>query len=92
MSCPYITEGSLAPYDPGIPETTDWRKVTMTFNSLEYDKVRLYVGLWGGKAGRVWLDDMRIEEIGLANVIRRPGTPITVTSEDGKTIYEEGKD
>ena len=87
-----VDSRSLAPYDPGIRETTDWRKVTMTFNSLEYDRVRLYVGLWGGKAGRVWLDDMRIEEIGLANVIRRPGTPITVTSEDGKITYEEGKD
>lgn len=87
-----VDNRSLAPYDPRIPETTDWRKVTMTFNSLEYDKVRIYAGLWGGEAGRVWLDDMRIEEIGLANVIRRPGTPVTVTSEDGKTIYEEGRD
>lgn len=83
---------ALAPYDPGVPETTDWRKVTMAFNSLEYNQVRLYAGLWGGKAGRAWLDDLRIEEIGLVNVLRRPGTPVTVTSEDGKVVYQEGSD
>lgn len=83
---------SLAPYDPQIPETTDWRKVTMAFNSLEYHQVKLYAGLWGGRAGRVWLDDLNIEEIGLVNVLRRPGTPVTVTSKDGKIIYQEGRD
>ena len=62
---------SLAPYDPRVPETTDWRKVTMAFNSLKYNEVKIYTGLWGGKAGRVWLDDMHIEEIGLVNVLRR---------------------
>lgn len=72
---------SLAPYDPQIPETTDWREVTMAFNSLEYHQIKLYAGLWNGKAGRVWLDDLRIEEIGLVNVLRRPGTPVTVTSQ-----------
>jgi len=83
---------ALAPYDPRVPETTDWRKVTMAFNSLDYDKVKIYAGLWGGKAGRVWLDDMNVEEIGLVNVLRRPGTPVTVTSEDGEIVYQEGSD
>ena len=83
---------ALAPYDPGVPETTDWRKVTMAFNSLEYDRVKLYAGMWGGKAGRLWLDDLKIEELGLVNVLRRPGTPVTVVSDDGKTVYNEGSD
>ncbi len=89
-----LTENSraLAPYDPGIPDTTDWRKVTMAFNSLEYDHVKIYAGAWGGKAGRFWLDDLRIEEMGLVNVLRRPGTPLTVASEGGEIIYQEGKD
>jgi hypothetical protein len=83
---------SLAPYDPGMPDTTDWSKVTVVFNSLGYKSVKIYAGLWGGKTGKVWLDEFHIEEIGLANVLRRPGTPVTVASEDGKIIYEEGKD
>ena len=56
------------------------------------DRVRLYAGLWGGKAGKVWLDDWAVEETGPVNVLRRPGTPVTVRSEDGAVAYAEGKD
>jgi hypothetical protein len=84
---------SLAPYDPGIPETTDWRKINMVFNGMEYDLVRIYAGLWGVKAGRLWLDELNIEELGLANVLRRPGTPVIVASDgENPTVYEEGVD
>jgi hypothetical protein len=82
----------LAPREFALPSTTDWRKITMLFNSLEYSKVLLYAGLWGGKAGKVWLDDWSVEEVGPANVVRRPGTPVTVRSQDGKVTYREGKD
>ncbi|MCX6909466.1 MAG: hypothetical protein NTY01_15685 [Verrucomicrobia bacterium] len=83
---------SLAPFEPNLAETGDWRKLTLVFNSLQFDRVRIYAGLWGGKEGKVWLDDLRLEEVGPVNVLRRPGTPVTVRSEDGKTLYEEGRD
>ena len=83
---------SLAPYDPGIPATADWREVFVGFNSLEYDKVRIYCGIWGGKQGRFWIDDLRIEEVGLLNVLRRPGTPLTVKSAQTAVVYAEGRD
>src|SRR2546423_10349773 len=51
----------------------------------------LYVGTWSGKAGRLWWDDLSVEEIGLVNVLRRPGCPVTVRGENG-TTYEEGRD
>jgi hypothetical protein len=82
----------LAPWDPGIPSTTEWRQVIMGFNSLSYDKVRIYAGAWGGKSGRFWLDDLAIEEVGLLNVLRRPGTPTKVVDEKTGEVYEEGKD
>ncbi len=82
----------IAPRSFNLPPTTDWRKVTMIFNSLEFDSVRLYAGVWGGREGKFWLDDWTIEEIGPYNVLRRPGTPVTVKSEDGSIVYEEGKD
>lgn len=82
---------TLAPLEFGLPETADWTKCTFIFNSLQFDRVRLYAGVWGGRGGRFWLDDWSIEEIGPLNVLRRPGTPVTVKSEDG-TVYEEGKD
>ena len=85
-------ERELAPREFHVPSTSDWRKLTMLFNSLNYDKVSLYAGLWGGKAGKLWLDDWSVEEVGPINVLRRPGTPVTVRSEDGSVVYTEGKD
>jgi hypothetical protein len=74
-----------------VEPTQDWRKYDLVFNSLNHTSALLYVGTWGGDRGRFWLDDLAIEEIGLVNVLRRPGTPVTVKGENG-TVYEEGKD
>ena len=35
---------SLAPFDPRVPSTADWRRVVMGFNSLDYEIVRVYAG------------------------------------------------
>ncbi len=82
----------IAPRSFNLAPTTDWRKLTMIFNSLDYSRVRLYAGIWGGKEGKFWIDDWKIEEVALYNVLRRPGTPVVVKSEDGTIVYEEGKD
>jgi hypothetical protein len=82
----------LAPWDPKVPSTSDWRQLTMGFNSLDCDKVRIYLGVWGGQSGRFWLDDLKVEEVALLNVLRRPGTPVTVQDEQTGFVYKEGKD
>jgi len=87
-----VKNRSLAPRSFNLPATTDWQKLSMLFNSLEFDSVRLYAGLWCGKAGKVWLDDWTVEEVGPMNALRRPGTPVSVRSEDGRTTYQEGRD
>ena len=83
---------SLAPREFNLPATTDWRPLTMIFNSLSNTTVRIYAGLWGGQSGKLWLDDWTLEEIGPLNVLRRPGTPVTVRSADGAATYVEGRD
>ncbi|MDH7570807.1 MAG: hypothetical protein QHJ73_14600, partial [Armatimonadota bacterium] len=88
----YSEKGVLAPVDLDLPATTDWRLVQMTFNSKEFNKIRFYAGIWGGRSGMAWMDDLRIEEVGLVNVLRRPGTPLKVRSADTGTVYEEEKD
>ena len=88
----YGPQHPMAPVDVAAPSTTDWWEVGFVFNSLQHEQVKIYAGVWGGKAGKFWLDDLRLEEAGLVNVLRRPGTPLVVTSEDGRTVYEEGKD
>jgi len=83
---------ALAPFDPQIPATTDWRLVTIGFNSWDLDKVRVYVGTWGARSGKFWVDGWRIEEVGLVNVLRRPGTPVVVRGEGTGAVYQEGAD
>ncbi|MGC9327494.1 MAG: hypothetical protein ACP5I1_07655 [Candidatus Hinthialibacter sp.] len=85
-------ERSLAPIDLSIPSTTDWRTVSVGFNSLDYNQVKIYIGVWGGKSGQFWLDDIRLEEVSLLNVLRRPGAPVTVRHEQTGAVYEEGVD
>ena len=72
-------------------KTQDWKRYDLVFNSLDNTEGRLYLGTWWGKAGKLWWDDVRIEEIGLVNVLRRSGCPLTVRGEDG-TAFEEGQD
>jgi len=71
--------------------TQDWTHYDLVFNSMNYSDALLYVGSWNGKEGKMWWADLSIEEIGLVNVLRRPGCPVTVRGEDG-TTYEEGHD
>ncbi|MGC8834910.1 MAG: hypothetical protein ACP5R4_12765, partial [Armatimonadota bacterium] len=85
-------ERDLAPRSFNMPPTSNWRKLSMIFNSMDNTAVRIYVGVWGGKNGRFWLDDWKLEEVGPLNVLRRPGTPVTVKSEDGSITYKENID
>ena len=72
-------------------KTQDWKRYDLVFNSLDNTEGLLYLGSWYGKEGKVWWDDVQIEEVGLVNVLRRPGTPVTVRGENG-TTYQEGQD
>jgi hypothetical protein len=40
----------------------------------------------------MWIADVKVEPAGFINIIRRDDLPLKVTSVDGKTVYEEGKD
>ncbi len=71
--------------------TQDWKHYDLVFNSLSSAAANLYLGSWYGKEGKIWWDDVSVDEIGLVNVLRRPGCPVTVRSEGG-TVYTEGSD
>jgi hypothetical protein len=79
-------------FEGGLEPTRDWFKVDIVFNSLESSRVNLYVGLWGGSPGTLWVDDLRLEEIALVNMVRRPGCPLEVSTPDGQITFEEGRD
>lgn len=82
----------LAPRTFNLPPTTDWRQITFLFNSQEHESVSVYVGVWGGNKGKLWIDDWTVDEVGPVNVLKRSGTPVVVRSEDGSTVFEEGRD
>jgi len=82
----------LSPFEPPVPATSGWTKVTTAFNSWYADRIRLNVGVFEGVRGKVWLDDVELEEVGLMNVVRRDGTPLTVRDDKTGAVYEEGGD
>lgn len=75
----------------GVEPTQDWRTHHAVFNSLTNSEVSVYLGCWNGTTGSLWWDDARIEEVGLLNVIRRPGAPLVVSTESGPPLVE-GRD
>jgi hypothetical protein len=86
---------SLHPWEPRLSGTTDWRQLVSGFNSSSAANFRLDIGVFGGArgaTGKVWIDDVSVDEVGLLNVLRRAGTPVTVRDEKTGAVYEEGKD
>jgi len=71
---------------PGVSRTQDWKEHHIVFNSLDNRQVSVYFGVWGDAKGELQWKDWKIEEAGLVNVLRRPGTPCVVKG------YVEGKD
>jgi hypothetical protein len=75
----------------GVKPDQDWTEHHIVFNSLDNDEVRFYVGAWGGRLGKLWLDDAKLEETAFVNLVRRAGCPLKIAGTDG-TVYQEGKD
>lgn len=71
--------------------TTDWVEQCVTFNSLDNESVMVYAGIWGGRKGKLWWDDWRIESAPALNILRRDSLPVTLTGADA-SVYEEGRD
>jgi hypothetical protein len=76
----------------GVKRTQDWRTHHVTFNNFDNADVTAYFGIWGKASGTLQWRNWRIEEVGLLNVLRRPGAPVTVKLEEGGRTLEEGKD
>ena len=82
----------LAYLEHPLPANSNWNRLDWAFNSWYADHVSFRVGMADGKARNVWVDDVEVQETGLANVLRRPGTPVVVRNEKTGEIYKEGRD
>lgn len=74
-----------------IKGTQDWKEYHIIFNSFSNKEINICLQVCNGRHGKIWWDDVKLEEVGLLNVLRRDGCPLIVKGEDG-TIYEEGRD
>jgi hypothetical protein len=61
-------------------------------NSLDHRRLVIWMGLWGSSKGSLDWTSWHIEEVGPLNVLRRPGTPVTVRSDQDGHAYVEGQD
>ena len=76
----------------GVKAAQDWTRHSILFNSLDHSEVKLYIGIWGGRDGTLWVDDVSVREVAGVNLLRRDGCPLVVRSADGQTVYQEGRD
>jgi hypothetical protein len=79
-------------HEGGIERSQDWKQVEVIFNSLDEREANLYVGLWETGPGTFWIDDLKLEELALVNLLRRKGCPLAIKSADARTTYTEGRD
>jgi len=66
---PTEKERTVAHLRPDVEPTQDWTHYRFVFNSLNWSEVRIYFGTWRGKAGRIWWDDVALDEIAFMNLL-----------------------
>jgi hypothetical protein len=74
-----------------VKKDQDWTEHHIVFNSLESSEVRFYIGAWGARSGRLWIDDVTVAEEPFVNLVRRDGCPLVVKDAAGKML-QEGRD
>ena len=84
-------DGRNLNYFQGSISGSHWQEVNSGFNSWYADSVKVSITAGRG-GGKLAVEDLRVEEVGLVNVIRRPGTPVRVRNDKTGAEYEEGRD
>ena len=59
----------------GVQATEDWTQHHVVFNSLDNESVTVSVGLWGGRKGTFWMDDIDMRPVGGVNLPAPRGLP-----------------
>ncbi len=82
----------LMELNPALQTIGDWRRMTFGFNSCDNATVKIYLGLSNWVSGKLWVDDLSIEEVAPLNVLSRPGTPVAIRNKKTGATYEESCD
>ena len=70
----------------------EWRKYDLMFNSLDFDSVRITLGVRTRTHGQLEWRDWAIEEAGLVNLVRRADAPLTLRDAVSGLPLVEGVD
>lgn len=84
--------GALRPWNRAWGASHDWTEVSYDFNSGHFDRLTIYLGSWGIKTGKLWIEDVVLEELGVQNAVSRASTPFVVKDAKTGRPYREGKD
>ncbi|MCF7976042.1 MAG: carbohydrate binding domain-containing protein [Phycisphaerae bacterium] len=85
--------GTLASYSPAMKSTQDWTEISFEFLNSQDTTLLMYAGIWGGRSGQFWLDDLRLcENNTLSDIVTRQGTPRSLKSQDRDMTFAEGRD
>ncbi len=82
----------LMELNPSLQPGSNWQKMTFGFNSCDNTTVKIYLGLSNWVSGKLWIDDVNVEEVAPLNVLSRLGTPVVVRNKKTGTTYEEAYD
>jgi hypothetical protein len=85
--------GSLASLNPRMKSTQGWTHVSLEFINHRETEVKVYIGIWGGKSGTFWLDDLRLcQGSTLSDIVQRAGAPLSLRSLDRDRRFVQGRD
>ena len=70
----------------------DWQKYEISVHTQNDAQTVVYLGVWSGKSGKLWIDGMEIFEPGMVNLLRRDGTPVIVKRDGSEESFQEGVD
>lgn len=60
--------------------TNGWVEQRLAFNTQQSDEIDIVLGVWSGKSGRIWWDDLTFKSTPLLNLLRRNALPFNLTS------------
>ena len=80
--------GKLKRFEVAKNVTFGWTEQLVDFNSLGNSEVNLVIGMWNGKSGNLWLDELSIESTPTLNLLRRDDLPFELKTADGKLLKE----
>ena len=67
--------------------TTDWTEVKFAFNSGDFSgEAELFIALFGGREGTLWVDDVKIVDSPALNWVVRDDLPVSAKLADGTPL------